>query len=975
MKLFRWCYVLFMILTLSLYSISLKSQSVQKGRVSGIIKDEKNDVLPLVTVGIDSSAVKIKSSVTGDYEFTLDPGTYTLVFTFASFDTKKITEVTVRSGEITKLDVVMTSGKKGSLSEVVVTAARRETVNSVLRIQKNNVAVSDVLSIEQIKRTPDNNLADALKRINGVTIVDNKFVVVRGMGERYNNVLINGSQVPSTEANKKNFSFDLLPASLIDNIVINKTATPDLPADFAGGLVQVQTKEVPDKNLLTVAAGTGYNTKSTFKEFRSTVIDNEHYAGRVADYRRWYLRKWDPVQYFITRNSIDPLVVRESQRMNANIPNTWGLHRYDAQPMQEYQVSGGLRFRFKNNSSLGLILGGNYRNEQTQDDYTQKTVFLDSVAGKRYYFTTSLGGIGSIAYNFGKHKIAFKNVYTRRLTHNTAVYKGIDTDINDVQGYISDILTTELLQNRLEGEHALSNKGLRLKWYADRSIIKREQPDYRATRYRQTVTEEFPSLVLDKSIGFYESGGLFTTKLREERYSVGGDVTIPFDLFQQKQKFKAGVLTTRREAEFSSVALRPGINDESHRDEFFGQPDYLAYLPENFFNGHMVYNPASTNGPKSDADEYAGTQDLTAVYGMLDLGITDKLRLIGGVRGEDYRLTAKSVKERDSSGKISADSAFGIDEFKLYPSVNIVYNINSASNIRAAFSKTVSRFDFREGSPLKYFDFINYGSVFGNAKLMHAFIYNYDLRYELYPSASEIISLSVFHKRFVDPIETFVVQGSNVKSYLYYYVNLKSSENTGVELDLRKSLSFIHKKSAFLQDLYIGGNVSVMRSSVEVDRKRLFELFGASGGGATIDTTEEDVRKRPLQGLSPYAVNVYLLYQGKKTGFNIAYNRFGRRLVFASPDDFQDIFENPRNVLDVQLFARFFKQKMEVKLNASDILNNEIIQYNNSAPKPGGGIAESTDPKGKSYNPDYDFLYNKAKRGVSFSLSINYKIL
>lgn len=974
MMVFSRIYVLLMIFALSFCSTTLRSQSVGKGRVAGIIKDEKNDVLPLVTVGLDSSAVKIKSSVTGEYELSLEPGTYTLIFTYASFDTKKVTEVAIRRGEVTKLDVVMTAAKKGSLSEVVITAARRETVNSVLRIQKNNVAVSDVLSIEQIKRTPDNNVAEALRRINGVTIVDNKFVVVRGMGERYNNVLLNGSQVPSTEANKKNFSFDLLPASLIDNIVINKTATPDLPADFAGGIVQVQTKEVPDQNLLNISTAVGYNTKSTFKDFTSTKIDNEAYYGKVGDYRRWYLSKWDPVDYFKARSSVDPERLRESYRMNAKIPNTWGLHTYNGAPIQEYQVSGGLRFKFKNNSSLGFILSGNYRNEQTAEDYTQETVFLDSIGGNRKYnFMTTASALGSVAFNTGKHKIALKNIFTRRLNQNTAIFEGQDTDLNYIEGYISDILTTELLHNRLEGEHALTRKGLRVKWFVDRSIVDRDQPDYRATRYRQTTTENFPALVLDKSIVFYELGGIFATTLREERYSAGADITLPFDLIGQKHKAKAGVLNTRRKADFSSIALRPGVTEESYRDQYFGLPDYITYQTENFFKGHLTYSPASTNSTESDADVYNGTQDLTAVYGMLDLAITEKLRVIGGLRGEDYSLAAKTVLSRDSTGKVKTDSAFGIEEFKLYPSVNLVYNINNNSNIRAAFSKTVSRFDFREGSPLKYFDFINFGSVFGNPKLRHAFIYNYDLRYELYPSASEVISLSVFHKKFVDPIETFVVQGSNVKSYLYYYVNLKSSENTGIEMDLRKSLGFIRKKSVFLQDLFIGGNVSVMRSNVEVDRKRLLEIFGISGGGATIDTARSDVRSRPLQGLSPYSVNVYLLYQGKKLGFNIAYNRFGRRLVFASPDDYQDIYENPRNVLDVQLFGRFFKQKMEVKLNASDVLNDHFIRYNNSVTGAGGTV-QNADPKGKSYNPEYDFLYNQTTRGINISLSINYKI-
>lgn len=954
---------------------SLKAQTrIANGKVIGTVKDERNDVLPLVTIKVANSAVQLKSSVSGDYEISLAPGNYTLTFSFASLDSKEITDVIVKEGEVTKLDIVMTSGQKANLSGVVITAAKKESVASVLKIQKNNIAVSDVMSIEQIKRTPDNNVAEALRRINGVTIVDNKFVVVRGMGERYNNVLVNGSQLPSTEANKKNFSFDLIPANLIDNIIVNKTATPDLPADFAGGLVQVNTKDVPDKTMLTVVATGGYNTKSTFKDFQSTAIDRSEYYGKVDESRRWYLNKWDPVDYFKARSSSDISQFRKSYQMNSMIPNTWGLNRYQALPTQEYMINGGFRFRFKNKSSLGFIVGVNYRNEQTKDDYTQKTVFSDSVSGQRYHFATSIGGLATVAYNTGKHKFAFKNIYSRRLTHDNSVYKGIDTDLNDVQGYISDILTTGLLQNRLEGEHVLSNKGLKVKWFGDRSVVDREQPDTRAIRYRQTSTEAFPKLILDQSIVFYDLGALFATKLRENRYSWGGDVQIPVDFFKQHQKIKVGVLRTQRSVDFSSIALRPGLADEKYRAGFFGLPDYLTYLPENFQSGKLTYNPASTNSAESDADVYSGDQRLLALYAMGDLLLTDKLRFSGGLRAEDYELAAKSILKRDPSGKSIKDSLFGIKEFRLYPSFNIVYSLSDKSNLRAAFSKTVSRFDFREGSPLKYFDFVNYGSVFGNAKLKHASIFNYDLRYEIYPSSGEIISVSLFYKKFNNPIETFVVQGSNVKSYLYYYVNLKSSENTGIEIDLRKSFSLINTHSGFLKNLFLGGNASVMRSTVDVDRKVLYDLFSSSGGGANIDTVKSDIRKRPLQGLSPYAVNIYLLYQGEKMGFNIAYNKIGRRLVFASPDDFQDVFENPRNVFDLQLYARLFRSRLEIKFNASDLLNDPFIQYNNSVSGSAGSV-QNTDPKGKSYNPEYDFLYNRVQRGRSFSFSLNYKIL
>ncbi len=375
------------------------------------------------------------------------------------------------------------------------------------------MAVSDGISIEQIRRTPDNNVAQSLRRINGVTVLDNKFVVVRGMGERYNNVMLNGSQLPSTEANKKNFSFDLLPSNLIDNIIVNKTATPDLTAEFAGGIVQITTKEVPEKNLLFISAGSGGNSNSTFKDFKNTKIAQSEYFGNFDSKRKWYLNSWDPLEYFQARIGSDISKVYEQ---NGRIANVYGLYNYTAQPLQDYQLNAGIRKRLKNNSSAGLILAATYRNEQLIEDYTRSTEFGDSVSGNKYAFATNLGGLLSFAYNVNTSKFSFKNIISRRLTHDTYVFSGRDANRNYTENYGSFLNVNTLFQNRLEGEHAPGKKGLRIKWYGDRSSTNRDQPDTKTTKYfNQSGDGVKPSMDIATSLS-PSLGGIFSAKLKEK---------------------------------------------------------------------------------------------------------------------------------------------------------------------------------------------------------------------------------------------------------------------------------------------------------------------------------------------------------------------------------------------------------------------------------------------------------------------------
>lgn len=973
---FREFLRIFHYLTLILFALcdvtyhSFAQTLTTKGRLIGSVRNERNEMLSAATITVNPGSSPLKSNVNGEFEMDLVPGSYDLTISYTGYDTKRITDILIRKGEVTRQEITLTLPAVSEKEVIVTASAKRESIGSLYRVQRNSIAVSDGISIEQIRRTPDNNVAQSLKRINGVTVLDNKFVVVRGMGERYNSVLLNGSPVPSTEANRKNFSFDLLPSGLIDNIVVTKTATPDLTAEFAGGIVQVTTKEVPDKNHFFLSAGTGGNTNSTFKKFQTTIRDDREYFGRFDKDRQWFLKKWDPLAYYQARTNADNL--KGAYQLNGAIPNTYGLYRYKSQPLQEYQASAGARKKLRNNSSVGLIVAGSYRNEQLIEDYMRTTEFGDSVSGRKFGFTTNLGGLGSLAFTSGNNKFSFKNIVSSRLTHDTYVFAGRDANQNPTSNYGSFLNKNVLFQSRLEGEHSFGTTGARVKWYGDRAITDRQQPDTRTTKYfNQSGVEGRPSIDLVSPLN-PGLGGLYSANLKEKRHGWGSEATLPAKFLKDIQKLKIGYSGTIRTADFTSVFLRPTLTDPSAKNaaNYYGLPDYELYTPVNFEKGIFFLNPVTTED-NLDADTYSGMQEIHAAFAMADLKLPFHMRLTGGVRLEDYNISVKSILQRDSSGKIERDTTNRLKQTDFFPSVNLNYQATARINFRLSYSKTIARFDFREMANIAYFDFFLPGLIFGNPQLKNTMIRNWDFRFEFYPSAEEILTASVFYKHFDDPIEILQIPNAST-IYTYYNFNQRSSVNKGFEVDFRKSFSFINRGSGFLKNLFLSGNFSFMKSEVSVDRNALGRLFAGLTGAPSIDTTVADTRDRALQGLSPYSLNAGLLYQGKRAGFNVVYNRFGRRLVFAGIAAQLDYFENPRDVIDVQVYGRLIKEAMEIKLNVSDVFNQRFITYNNSNFKNGIGTPND-DAKGDAYNSEKDYVLYNARRGRGLSLSVSYR--
>lgn len=947
---------------------------VSNGKVTGQVLDGKDNA-PVIGASVSIGNKGAATDVKGEYSLELPQGTYTLTVSSIGYTTKKIEGVSIKSGEPLLLNIAL-NPQKGTLKGVeVVASVRRESLNSLYLRQKNNAAVTDGISAEQIRVTPDNNAAQVLKRISGLTVQDEKFVTVRGLSERYNTVLLNGSLLPSTEPNRRNFAFDVIPSGIIDNIVIHKTATPDLPSEFAGGLVQVNTRDIPAQSYFNITAGTGINTNSTGKSMYSTKRGGNDYLGFDDGTKTWWKKNnWNYATY---REQLRAENWEKVGEMGRQIPNNWGLHKYKYSPMQNYQFNAGKTLSLKNNGNIGIVIGALYRHEEHKET-EERRIFGEGdydFKGDNDVFRTSLGGVFNIAYQHKAHKVVFKNLYNRLFVNETTDYYGPMTGFTNTdqitRNYLSITTINDLWQHRLEGEHALGKKGMKLDWSADRITITRDQPDTRNSVGVRSNTDPdgFYDYVgiRDLSGGLTRGMSIFNSRLKETRYNWSAAITIPFRFNELNQRIKAGYTGTYREADFESFGLaaiqQKGPDaDPNFEKETFGLPDFKLLAPEFIKPGFLYYDRTVIEG-----SDYDGIQRLHAGYLMLDAYLVNKLRLIGGVRAEDNTMLVNSLFFVQGQ----PIDHYNYHKLDWLPSANLVYSLSPSMNIRTAFSQTLSRPDFRERAAFDYFEFKTRTNYTGALGLKDAKITNVDLRYEIYPGAGEVASLSVFYKRFDSPVELVAAQGSG--GLRYFYFNLKSSDSKGIEIDFRKSLGFFNPASTILSNIYLSGNASWMKANVKYNTQAM--LAAANGvTGSDAKDLPADSRNRPVQGLSPSIYNAALGYFGKPVGLQVSYNRYGKRIVAGGLYPYQDEYENPRDVVDIQLYTSLLKNKLNLRFNVSDLLQQPFIIYNNFNRNYNDILSENpnNDPQGTDYNADLDFTRLKAKRGVNLSVSATY---
>jgi TonB-dependent receptor len=968
--------------------------AVLYGRVTGMVIDGENGQ-PVIGVSVCINNKGTITDIDGSFSLSLPQGSYTAMVRAVGYSTKEVTGVEVKDKQPFALHVTL-KREKGNLAGVVVTAAaKKESVVALYARQKNNAAMSDGISAEQISRTPDNNTAQVLKRVSGLQISQDKYVVVRGLSDRYNNVLLNGYQLPSSEPNRRDFAFDMIPSGLVDHIVVNKTAVPDLPGEFTGGLVQVTTKDIPDANFTTVSIGTGFNSQATGKDFIGGQRQTANYFGFVNSYEKkpegMSFKEYDVLAAKINDGVATTAEKQQAARFLGQFPDNWAMRRYTARPIQNYAVSAGRSIPVSK-GRLGVIAALTYRNEQTADLDEQYVPTVQDYKGTDYVFTTLIGGSLNLGYAFGRNKFTVKNTYNRRFTDKLYQYKSVDI-INGsalLNNYAAQTLMNELFQTSFTGEHAFGKRGVRLDYGAALSTLERDQPNSRIMNMRGSpASAGDPENYYQYNFNDYQPdyGSVFYSNLKEKRYSYQANLLVPFTLLKLQQSFKLGYQGSYRKADYSSYSYR--IRNVPGADNNFNGFAYTdVYNNQNFIDQKLFFisyigagQAANTGLPVG----YAGSQRLNAWYGMLDIRPLEKLRLIGGLRTEQnnqevFTNTLGRVVDPNQVRPM-VDSLISVKKTDWLPSVNAIYALTPKMNIRAAYYTTVARPDLRELSYFEYFDFDVFRTISGS-DLKPTQIKNYDLRFEFYPGTDEIISVSGFYKSFTNPIElTFVP--TSAKPFLIYR-NLPGAKDLGFEVDVRKSLRFFSPASAFLKRLYVSGSFTWVDASVDL------------GSGVAVDDQGKPVaskRDRPLYGQSPYIINGGINYTGSRLGINAVYNRYGKRVVTSTAYTSEDEYENPRDVIDVQLSYKFLKsQRAELRLNISDLLNQPFLTYknqygpNHSVYKerdpsveryPGDGSAalppDQLDPKGTSYNASYDVVTRRRKSGTNYTLNFIYR--
>ena len=945
----------------------------QTGRLSGTVLDAKTgETLPGATVLIEGTT--IGSSVDFDGKFVLNNvpiGKVNVVISYISYSTKKITDILINDKEPVDINVLLEASTNNDLQEIeVVVSLNKENNTALVLQQKNNASVSDGISAETIKKTPDRNSSDVLKRVSGVTIQDDKFVIIRGLNERYNASYLNNSPLPSTEPDRKAFAFDLFPANMLDNIIVIKTATPDMPSEFAGGIVQVNTKSIPEKNFVSFSAGAGYNTITTGKS--KTIYEGGKYDIIGFDDGSRDLSK--DVPDLKDKNSWSP--TPEQARVAKFFKNDWAYSQSKFAPNTSAQFAMGYNFKRKEKDFIGLIFSLGYYNVQNlynikRTEYEELSVKGENIVKKpidQEYINqvnqtqTSTGSLLNIAIKLNENNsISLKNLVSGSADNKFITSNGTN-NYNEQNVRLERINSrffsaNQIISSQLNSDHFIPKQKIKIQFNTGLSSVKRTVPNLRFTAYSKlTNLNDEPNLkdtvyganvANSSSTGPDYAGFRVYSRLDENLASSKVDASRLFKINENlKIDVKVGAFYQFRTRQYN--LRRFGL---SQYNSFQGQSVFFdndlmyvkedsIFLPENMgvlSNGKGGFK--AIEDTKTD-DNYAATSKLFAAYSMGEIKLSEKLRIITGLRYENYT-------QKLTVNYITFDSIYVQNTIAdVLPSVNTIYNINDKLAIRLAYYKTLNRPEFRELAGANWYDPETRLSNAGNPNLVRSEINNYDVRFEVYPGRGQLFTTSGFYKYFDKPIERYMLAGNAIQ---VYYKNANFAKVFGAEMEYRINIGSILKKDSikFLNNLNLFSNLSLINSEVNVKG---------------IDNGVPDTRQ--MQGQAPYIINAGISYVDNKNNFSstIMLNRVGHRLYIVGSNIIPNRWENPRSIIDLQFTKSFYKNKLEIRFNIRDLLHQDLIYY-----------YKGTNRANDVFDSKVDYVNFVRNFGSSYSFVISYK--
>ncbi len=887
----------------------------QSGKVSGTIRDDAgNAPLANATISVPNLS-STNSDFEGDYTLELPAGNHTLTVKYLGYAPKEIKDVVVKQGQVVQVDVTL-SGESNAISEVVVTvSARKNTEASVLNMQKNAGVLMDGLSSQSIKRSGSSDIAAAVKAVPGVSVQDGKYVFVRGLGDRYSKSILNGVDIPGLDPDKNTVQMDIFPTNILENVIVYKSASAELPADFTGGVVDIVTKDFPSQKQMGVSFSLGVNPDMSFND------NYLNYKGGKTDFlgfddgnRKLHVNpKEDLPRPTSADNSgieaitktFNPLM---APKTSTSLPN-FSLGYYFG---NQYQVG---------ENKLGLIASIDYRNStefyqnfrngiyQKPQERTEFEILPDRTQfGNLGSNNVLLSGLLGLTYKTEKSKYSLNLLSITNGQSSAAVF--------DQETRISNVINTqkqnlEYTQRNvtnllLSGKHSNEDASFLTEWKVSPTISHVNDKDIRSTTFVKNS---------DGSMSINTDAGLpnrIWRNLKEVNLVNKVDFIKKHQLFDNAAQLKFGGLYSFKKRDYS-IPTYQIMNLNVNTRDLNGDSNQIL-TPENIWTveSNSGYYFSGRSQPQNQFD---ATQHTLAAYLSSEFKPMEKLRAIVGLRGEKYLTLFNGTNSMASE---VYDNKKTIDKLDLFPSVNLIYGVQENQNLRVSYSRTTARPSFKELSVVQIPDLLTGVMFLGNINLVPTYINNLDLRYEMFGNAAQMFAVSAFYKKFKDPIELVAYSFESPENFTPR--NAPSAEVYGLEFEARKNFGFI---SEDLTGLSLNANVSIIKSKIDMSKVEGGEYQSRQQFAREGETIEDS---RVLQGQSPYLINAGLNYNSTTLGLEtgIFYNVQGKTLEVVGFGKNSDVYVQPFHSLNFNLSKKLGQaQRNVLRVSAENILGAE----------------------------------------------------
>lgn len=861
-------------------------ESLERGVIQGqLLSAGEGKAVSGARLFVKGQPVSATTNAQGKFELRLPPGNYDISVLHKNFTTETFKSV---SSEVDKNNSVKWSLTPAGLEledYLVLSPRMSGSVEALIEVRKNASSVADVMSAEQISKTGDGDAAASLRRVTGLTLVDGKFVYVRGLGERYSNTLYNGVVLPSPDPSRRVVPLDMFPTSVLESLVIQKSYSADRTGEFGGGSIFLKSKSFPEKFFFGASVSEKYYSKN---------------SGNIQTYQggsRDWLGMDDGTRALPDGLSLDTPSTGQALQSFKNIHDVKSIEG-DTPPAFNISAGNGHKVNALRLSYLASLM---YSDDWRQIDERQfkylsdgtQNEYYDRAKSQRTIETGALAGFGvGLTKNLSMN---FDYLIVRNTTDEISITEGNNYENQDIRDTTLEWAERELQNGILSGELRIPQLSrTKIKWHLSQSEAERYEPDRRSYRYVQNDQGNYEFFGFQKVTA--ESYQRRFSLLGEEASDIGAEIAVPFKLWESPVFHEVALgfnrVAKERESKVRRYGLRKGSTDPSSLG--LASTDSIETIFDECFDPDCFQFSDDTRS----TDNYTASQVTDAWYLNTKWALTSNLNLTLGERFEYSRQEVSSfvLFQPEATPTLSR-----LETWDYLPATSLTWKLNEKMQIRAAYSETVSRPDFKELSNTLWKDDDRGFDVRGNPDLQAAFIKNYDLRWEWYFDRKDNISIGVFYKDFETPIEE-VLDGQS--DPVLTFANAEAAENLGFEFEWSQSLNAI--TSAFT-GWSLGANYSYIKSRIVLDPVEQAEL-----------TSPE----RPLQGQSPYVVNGILDYANEKwnTNFSLVYNVFGERISEVGVSGFQDIYEEPFHQMDVVL-AQGLGKNFILKLKVQNLLN------------------------------------------------------